>query len=57
MTTYPPLGLNSPLGIGKYKGEGLGSVIDKDPKYVAWMVANNAIDVRKEVVNKLKEAK
>jgi len=55
MTTYPPLKLHNTFFFGRHIGEGVGDVIDKDPKYVKWMVDHNVAEFDKEVVDKLKE--
>ena len=36
MTKYPQYRLHNTFAFGKYKGEGIGAVIEKDAKYVQW---------------------
>lgn len=55
MTKYPPLRLNNTFHFGKYIGEGVGAVIDKDPNYVKWMLERNITEFHEEVAIKLKE--
>jgi hypothetical protein len=55
MTTYPPLKLTNTLHLGKYIGQGVGATIEEDPKYINWMIEMGVIEVRQEVMDKLKE--
>ena len=43
-----------PLWFGKYKDKSLGYVMDRDPKYIAWMLGNKEFEWKGEKMQKLK---
>lgn len=43
-----------PLWFGKYNGKSLGYIIDRDPKYISWMLSNKDFEWKGEKMTKLK---
>lgn len=50
MKKYPPLGLNSTMPFGKYKGVTIRELIKKDQQYLNWLTENTSVEISYEQV-------